>query len=197
MHDDVTVIIPHIPTREHELLKAVASVHAQTHQPRAIIITTDTRREGSAITRNRALFHVSTPWVAFLDDDDLLMPNHLQLLISSALAHGADVVYSGCVPVGPDGQEISRRDEWGRFGYQFNPDMLRQVSYIPVTSLVRTGLAVQALFGPPEHQPHSEYDDWGFYLRLLDLGAIFKHVPEVSWIWHHHGDNTSGRSDRW
>lgn len=197
MHADVTVVIPHIPTREAELLRAVASVHAQTHPARAVVITRDTRREGSAVTRNRALFHVSTPWVAFLDDDDVLLSNHLELLVSSALEDGADVVYSGCVPVGPDGQEINRRDEWGRFGYAFNPDLLRQISYLPVTSLVRTSLAVQALFGPPAHQLDSEYDDWGFYLRLLDLGAFFKHVPEVTWVWHHHGMNTSGRSDRW
>jgi glycosyltransferase involved in cell wall biosynthesis len=193
----VTVIIPHIPTRGHELMCAVASVDAQTHLARGIIIATDTYRDGSAITRNRALLHVSTPWVAFLDDDDEWMPHHLEVLTRTAIEQEAQVVYSGCIVLGPDGFRVPMREEWGRFGKPFDPDLLREKSYIPVTSLVRTGLARKAMFGPPASHPDSDYDDWGFYVRLLDLGAHFVHVPETTWRWNHTGRNTSGRPDRW
>lgn len=194
--DRVTIVTPHIPTRQFELTRAIASVGAQIHQPSDIIISVDTKREGSAATRNRALAQATTPWVAFLDDDDELAPQHLDVLVHRALREGATVVYSGCQVVDNMGVSIPLQDEWGRFGKAFDPDLLRKQSYIPVTSLVHTGLAKQALFGPPLGV-QTDYDDWGFYLRLLDLGARFLHVPEVTWTWHHHGCNTSGRSDRW
>lgn len=178
-----------------ELLRALTSVVAQTHQPDAIIVVTDNGRVGSALTRNRALaYNISTPWIAFLDDDDELLPNHLEVLTRAAIDNNAGVVYSGCRPVDAYGNEIPRADEWGRFGQPFDADLLKQYSYIPVTSLVSTYAARRSPFGAPDG---SDYDDWGFYLSVLDSGTRFLHVPEVTWVWHHHGHNTSGRPDRW
>jgi glycosyltransferase involved in cell wall biosynthesis len=192
---DVTVVIPHIPVRPNALARAVRSVALQSHKVTDIIIATDTHKVGAALTRNRALHNVSTNWVAFLDDDDVFLTNHVETLLRHAEATGATVTYSGCRVIGSDGQEVlPRRSEWGRFGEAFDADLLRERSYIPVTSLVWTKHAKQALFGAP---PGSHYDDWGFYLRLLDLGARFSHVPEVTWVWNHNGKNTSGLPDRW
>lgn len=194
----VTVIIPHIPPRAAELTRALHSVAVQTHPARNIIVASDLFKDGSAITRNRALMaNLDTTWVAFLDDDDEWLPNHLEVLTRAALEHDAQVVYSGCDVRDAQGFRVPLREEWGRFRQPFDPGLLRQKSYIPVTSLVRTGLARRALFGPPATHPDSDYDDWGFYVRLLDLGAHFVHVPEITWRWHHTGNNTSGRPDRW
>ena len=135
--------------------------------------------------------------IIFLDDDDEFMPQHLEVLLQNAMRSGATVVYSGCRVLDPNGMVIPLREEWGRFGEPFDAELLKRKAYMPVTSLVHTTLAKQALFGPPAAAPDSDYDDWGFYLRLLGLGASFLHVPEVTWVWHHHGQNTSGRGDRW
>lgn len=193
----VTVVTPHIPNREFELTRAVASVTAQTVQPDYHIIATDRGHWGSAAVRNRALMAADTTWVAFLDDDDEFLVNHLEVVLSAADTSGADVIYTGCRVLDQHGDDVPMREEWGRFGQEFDPILLTTKAYLPVTSLVRTSLARLALFGPPNHKPESFYDDWGFYLRLLDIGAIFKHIPEVTWIWHHHGKNTSGQGNRW
>lgn len=195
--DKVTVVTPHIPTRSFELTRAVASVESQTFMPDNYIISVDKRREGSAATRNRALYGVQTTWVAFLDDDDEMLPNHLETLIQAALRTGVSVVYTGCRVYDAQNAPIPLKEEWGRFGIPFDGELLQRKAYMPVTSLVHAQLAKQALFGPPAHDLTSNYDDWGFYLRLLALGASFLHVPEITWIWHHHGANTSGRADRW
>lgn len=193
---DVTVVIPTIPTRPNKLVRAVKSAATQTQRPSDISIAVDTDRRGSAATRNRALRRVTTAWVAFLDDDDYLYPEHLDVLLKHAELTKADIVYPGCHVIDPNSRPIPLREEWGRFGKPFDADVLRQMSYIPVTSLVRTHLAQAALFGPPEGII-TPYDDWGFYLRLLDLGADFAHVAETTWVWSHHGQNTSGQPDRW
>jgi glycosyltransferase involved in cell wall biosynthesis len=195
--DTVTVVMPHIPPRQFELTRAIASVAAQTKHPDDVIIATDRHGAGSAATRNRALYHVSTTWVAFLDDDDELLPSHIEILVRAAMRSGVGVVYSGCRVLDAKGDPIPVKEEWGRFGLPFDGDLLQRKAYLPVTSIVHASLAKQALFGPPAFMPSSDYDDWGFYVRLLALGATFLHVPEITWIWHHHGSNTSGRSDRW
>ena len=59
-----------------------------------------TRPWGVSAARNHALRHVSTEWVAFLDDDDVWAPSHLFGLLAAAdeaSANGrrADLVYVG------------------------------------------------------------------------------------------------------
>lgn len=197
MRARVTAVIPTIIPRRNFLKRAVQSVYDQTHQPIEFAIALDRRHAGSAVTRNRALSMATTEWVAFLDDDDSWLPHHLETLLHAAEETGADVIYSGCQVVNGRGEEIPRQEEWGRFGKPFDGELLRKMSYLPVTSLVRTKLAQAALFGPPADHADSDYDDWGFYVRLLDGGAKFHHVPEVTWIWPHWGGGTSGRGDRW
>lgn len=187
MRAGITILVPHIPVRRSELSRALASAFAQTLPPAAVHVQVDSEHAGSAATRNRALVDVHTEWVAFLDDDDQLLPHHLDELVRCAEAFSADVVYPGCHVAGG-------YDPHDRFGQPFDPELLREKSYIPVTSLVRTELAQAAGFAPP---PGSDYDDWGFYLALLDDGAKFVHHPVKTWIWNHWNGNTSGRGDRW
>jgi hypothetical protein len=194
----VTVVIPTIAPRKEQLRRACNSVFAQTY-PETIetSISIDIERLGSAVTRNRALIKVKTEWSAFLDDDDYWMPGHIKTLMQAAEENPkADVIYTGCRVVGRDGREIPRQEEWGRFGQPFSRERLLEGSYIPVTSMVNTDLAKDALFGPPEGVD-TPYDDWGFYLRLLKMGATFLHIPIVTWVWIHDGRNTSGQANRW
>jgi glycosyltransferase involved in cell wall biosynthesis len=192
---DVTMIIPHIPTpaRHVMLERALKSVADQTVQPAQTLLMYDDERLGASELRNRMLAMVETKWVAFLDDDDELLPTHIATLTNYARNDDFDVYYPGCRVYDHRGIEIPRRMEWGRFLQPFDAQLLRLTSYIPVTSLVRSELATKAKFEPP---PGSIYDDWGFYLQLLDMGAKFKHVPQITWKWHHHGTNSSGLASR-
>lgn len=196
----ITVVIPHIPVRGERLLRALTSVDGQTLPPAAVHIEFDHGHTGSAATRNRGLPGVCTQWTAFLDDDDELLPHHLDELLRCAEAFDADVVYPGCHVAGG-------YDPHDRFGLPFDPALLRKKSYIPVTSLVRTELihALLDAHGEAFHRPAGcDYDDWGFYLRLLDADAKFVHHPVKTWVWNHWGvgapgipGNTSGLSSRW
>ena len=194
MASGVTVVIPHIPVRGGYLSRALKSVYAQTYQPDVVIVVTDKEHQGSAATRNRAIAGITTEWVAWLDDDDEFYPDHLKACLAAARVYGADVIYPGC-DVERDGNLIPRQEEWGRYGEPFDPDLLREKSYIPVTSLVRTELLHKTRGF--EAAPGSAYDDWGLYLQLLDVGAKFHHLPRVTWKWNHGDHSTSGSGDRW
>lgn len=198
MNPRVTVVIPTMPSRKILLQRAVNSVLVQTYPHVDYKVSIDFARSGSAVTRNRALDRATGDFVAFLDDDDFLLPNHIALLVATAQETGADVVYPGCRVVDRAGKEIPLQEEWGRFGKEFDGDLLMKKSYIPVTSLCRTDMAKRARFGPPFWDPTSPYDDWGFYTRMYRIEAAhFFHLPQTTWVWSHHGRNTSGRSDLW
>lgn len=197
----VTVVIPTIKPRKQLLRRAVNSVMAQNmkeYPPPLIEIAHDLDHDGAALTRNRALLNVRTPWVAFLDDDDFFLPHHLASLLDAAKATKADVVYPKCRVIGAHKEEIDLSSTL-RHDRPFDADALLKCNYIPVTTLVKTEMAQAALFGPPDHAApgDDQFEDYGFLLRLLDAEATFVHVPVVTWVWHHHGRNTAGQGNRW
>lgn len=195
---DITVAIPSIPQRKIKLRQAVSSVLSQTYPASGISIAMDLSKHGSAVTRNRALMAVNSEWVAFLDDDDVLLPHHLATLAKGAVESGADVVYGLPRVIGQNGEIKPRYWQWGG-PEEFDADLLRAASYITVSSLVRTEIAKDCggfVFHQDARYPSESYDDHGFYLRLLDAGAEFHHVHEETFIWNHHGMNTSGKPNR-
>lgn len=216
MINDITVCIATIPPRARELRRALASVAQQTLQPAAIVVEYDHNHTGAAATKNRAFARTTTDWVAFLDDDDQFLPGHLETLRHAARpdtmrdrwpneSWTPDVVYS--IPHCP--QLPGGRDPNGRYGVPFDADELRRRSYIQTTSLIRADLFDRAggFQLPMRYQTDGSpcpYDDWGLWLAMLDLGARFLHVPEVTFVWNHWGrggpgrpGNTSGDPTRW
>jgi hypothetical protein len=200
MDVDITVVIPTIPPRAAMLQRALASVSAQTRSAAAISVAVDVRRDGAARTRQRALDAVRTGWTAFLDDDDELLPEHLEHLLACALAQQADYVYSWFKVVTPGGIVLERDPVFPETHYTepWDDAHPRQTT---VTTLVRTELAQDVGFWKPyddaEVDGQRAGEDWDFTLGCLKRGAKIHHLVEKTWLWHHHGHNTSGMSDRW
>lgn len=184
----VTVVIPTLSHRNWHRARAMASVEAQTLRADCVIIQPDSTGAGAAVTRNRALEQVTTPLVAFLDDDDELYPNHLERCVWYADARGADLVYPGYDVAGGE-------DEVRMFGVVFDARLLAERNFIPVTVVARTE-AVRAAGG---FQPHPDEfgnpcEDWGLWLAMAANGADIAHLAEKTWRWHRHEGQTSRRA---
>jgi glycosyltransferase involved in cell wall biosynthesis len=190
----ITVVIPSISPRARLLNRARASVEAQEMRPSDMVVALDLSREGAAETRQRGLEQVKTPWVAFLDDDDEFLPGHLLALSRAAHEQQADYVFSWYEVVGG----TDPRPE--EFGLPWDPENPRQTT---ITTLVRTELALEVggfvedgddLLSPDRYYAG---EDWRFTKRINDAGGKIYHHPEKTWLWHHHGRNTSGLPNRW
>jgi hypothetical protein len=202
--DQITVCIPTIPPRRDMLLRATLSVSLQTRPAAALSIAQDITHAGAGVTRQRALDAARTEWVAFLDDDDAMMSHHLDTLLTAALDHDADYVYSYYMVRDVFSNDRPDIDPLGHLGRPFDTADPHQTT---VTTLVRRDLAQQARFTPPEAaeidgQTYGE--DFQFTINCCRLGAKVVHVPQRTWWWYHHGmgapsvlGNTSGRGDRW
>lgn len=201
MSHDVTVVIPSIPPRGRMLARAMESVARQTRSPSTLVVTLDHDRAGAARNRDRGLAMVTTEYVAFLDDDDELYPEHLQILMDAITAEGAALVYPW-FDVGSGGTDPFP----SLFGQPWDNTAPHQV---PVTFLARTD-AIRSVGGFSHEWDPSQGDDPGvdeqgnragedyrLILRLAERRAKIVHVPQRTWIWHHHGSNTSGLPSRW
>lgn len=195
---EITVVIPTIPPRQHLLERAFASVRAQSFPPAEVVVPDDADHEGAAATRQRGLAAVTTPWVAFLDDDDEMMPNHLKVLAAAARIFQADYVFSYFMIKDGTGRERPDIDPLRHFGRIFDPDKPTQTT---ITTLVRTELAQAVGFRepPPGALINGETygEDFQFTVECVKAGAKIVHVPRRTWWWRWHEGNTSGRPDRW
>lgn len=192
MDVDVTVAMATIPPRcgPGGLMEmAVRSAQEQIYHPAGgISVALDVNKEGAASTRQRALDAVRTPWVAFLDDDDYLYPQHIQVLWDLAYDQGADYVYSWF-----DGNNPFPMHR----GRQFK---LEEPHHTTMTVMVRTELAKEASFLMEDGPLHQDWmgEDWMFLLRCAKLSnGNFAGTGTVTWHYRAHASNTSGLPTRW
>lgn len=189
----VAVCIPTIPPRGELLTRALLSVEAQTRQADQVVVMRDDDWEGPSQTRNRCLDAVhDCEYTAWLDDDDELLPHHIEWCLAAALQHDADLVYP--MFTREDHLNPFRVDHVTPFDRPWDSRLRQAIMYennfIPVTTLIRTEM-LRAVGGFPlrnsERWPHSANEDWGLWKDLLNNDAKFVHVPEVTWTWHPHG----------
>lgn len=185
----VTVIIP-THNRPDEVRRAVRSVLAQTREdwrlivvddgsdvpvtpdvtgtgdPRVTILRLDPA-QGVSNARNAGLELADTPWVAFLDDDDLWAPGKLGLQLHRAELTGATLLYTAVMYVTPAGRWIYQRapdptDDLGAFLLTHN------AVGEPSTVMVRRDLLQQTGGFDPEF---SMLADWDLWMRLSEVAT--------------------------
>lgn len=190
----ITVCTPTHIGRLHNgmFAKAMESVAAQSYPAAATSVCVDVNREGAAPTRHKALMAVQTDWVAFLDSDDLFLPRHLELMAKHARETEADFVYSWFKILTKEGR-ILEDDPIFPMGHYLNPFDPEDPIETTITTLVRTELAKEVGFHALDrgHDINSG-EDRRFTLGCLEAGGKISHLVRKTWLWRHHGANTSG-----
>ena len=189
---DITVVIPTIPSRSRMLQRAVGSVARQSRPAAAIVITNDYAGAGASANRNAGIAHVRTPWCAFLDDDDELLPHHLETLLELAEAEGKGIAW-GWFDV------IGGRDPFPMHrGRPFDVD---NPHVVPITYLIRTEVLFAAMVEAGGFRDDVEQtgawnvqDEPVFVAAARAAGTAV--TDRTTWLWHHHARNTSGLASR-
>lgn len=169
---DLTLVTGTLPERKAMLTELLESVEAQTVQPAAHLIVRDDGR-GRVATANRAVGMVDTGWLCIVDDDDLLLPNHVETLAANLTA---DVVWTWVDVRG-------HRDDWTP-NAPYEPGRLERGNYIPVTCAISAELWREQ-GGWRDVKLH----DWDLLRRCERAGAMFLNVPVVTWVFRLHDGN--------
>jgi glycosyltransferase involved in cell wall biosynthesis len=152
-----------------------------------IRVVSSARTRGQAAARNSGLDLATGRYVAFLDDDDVYLPGHLNRAVTTLEHSGADLVYADCLLADHRTPRDVRPDPHAhRYDFPYDPDMLTVTNFIPTSSVVCRNPAV---FGPaswfrfdPELQV---LVDWALWLRLVhDHGWSFVRTPEPGVVHH-------------
>jgi hypothetical protein len=195
----VTIIVRTI-NRPDMLREAVRSVASQNHSNIELLVVNDGDTDfssllheeaggsiqsyqqlkneaahGRAHAANLGLKHASGEFVAFLDDDDWLLPEHISRLVTALReAPSAIAAYSGVEMVRfENGQEVFMH----RFNDPFDTLRLGYNNFMPIHAVLFRKQAIErgCAFDPQLDM----FEDWHFWLQVARLGA-FVHVDEVS-----------------
>lgn len=175
----LAVVTASVPARNAMLAELAADLAAQTYQDFVWLVEFDHSGRGPAAIRNRLVAASAADWVAFVDDDDRIDPDHLRVLLEvRTLRPDADVIYTACRIEGRDGHVIP---------HDCNHVGLRSENTVPVTALVRRRMFERAGGFPLDE--HNE--DHGLWRRLLDVGGRFVCDHRITWTYRYHGTNRS------
>jgi len=129
---------------------------------------------GVSAARNAALALAASPWTLFLDADDWISPDALELLSAAAAAHpDAMLVHGGCVRLLPSGAEVAEADLPPP--EELFETFARTCVFSIHTCLVRTDL-VRSVGGFDESLTTSE--DWDLWQRIVRTGHTPVQIPQ-------------------
>jgi len=176
------------------LREAIESIRA-TGYPAEIVVVNDGGRQpetrevrlvnlaqsaGRSEAMNRGVRAAKSAFIAFLDDDDLFYPEHIDTLTAAARATQDVAWYSEAVSA------FVRVGEWGAhethsrmriFGQDFDRQQLLIDNYIPLPTLLVPRETFLDLGG---FDPAFDlFEDWDFLIRLSQRGS-FAHVPRIT-----------------
>jgi hypothetical protein len=188
--------------RPHLLREALDSIKAQLHPANKVIVVNDGGESvadlcssdeygldleliefedsrGRAAAAQAGLECATASHVVFLDDDDLMYPDHL-LVLAKTVARGVTAPYVDAVQGlwrmtdGGDLEQISRHRT---FGGDFESSLFELVNHIPLPCVaLPRELALEVGGFDPELEM---YEDWDLLLRLVARASLV-HIPRVT-----------------
>lgn len=184
---EVSVIIP-VYNRARALQEAVASVLAQTWHDLEIVIVDDggtealpdmgdarirvirhDRNRGAGAARNTGVREAQGNWIAFLDSDDLWLPEKLEKQMERG---GAGLVFCDALFRSTDRdvlRALPREADWKKLverGHGLNPGS---------TLLMRKSVWDRV---GPFNESLRRLEDWDWLLRACDAGVDFDNVEQ-------------------
>ena len=183
---------------------SVRIARAQAAEDARILVIPMATNGGPAAARNRALEAARGEWIAILDSDDLMHPDRLRRLLDAAIAGSADIVADDMLSFDDDAATPPRAL------LPANPPATPPAwvdleSYVRANVLYGRTLALgylkpmiraAALQGLRYDETLRIGEDYDLVARLLQQGARFRIVPELTYFYRRHGASISHRLSR-
>jgi|GEM_PF-1640784 len=207
----ISVIIPTY-NRPEQLKETIGSVIVQTFKNYEIIIVNDAgedvsgvvkgfndgriryvshqRNKGLAGARNTGMMNAKGKYIAFLDDDDIFYPNHLETLLANITKTKEKVVYADayrCIQKKENGTYIAVNREL-QYSYDYSRKILLIMNIAPVQCFLFDRSLLEG--GVCFDESLTTHEDWEFWIKL-SLQTDFTHIKEITSEYRHRVDNTN------
>lgn len=160
-----------------ELLQAYCGAHPQ-------ITAISQPNQGVAVARNQGIQRAKGEWIAFLDADDILLPDKLAAQLAVAAAHpNAGIIHSGWQRVDSQGQFQLDVEPWHWVPELNLEGWLRWKPILPSAMLFQRQWLIQA-GGFDRRFPPAE--DTDLVLRLALMGCEARWLPQVTVKYRQH-----------
>lgn len=136
-------------------------------------------QRGQSAGRNLAIRCARGHWIAYLDDDDLYLPEHLEILVETLVRTGAMVAYTDSTRVVEqevDGEWVVLSRELA-MSHDFDRDHFLRDNITPVINVMHERSCWEICGLHDETLPVLE--DWDYWIRLSRIWD-FVHVPKVT-----------------
>jgi GT2 family glycosyltransferase/Flp pilus assembly protein TadD len=172
----------------------VESVIAELNRDGRITLVNHDHNRGLAASRNTGLRLAKGTYIAYLDDDDRFLPDHLGTLVAFLERGTHQVAYTDAWRIVEQEVEGKRR-EAGRdlpYSHDYDPKLLLVRNYIPVLCLMHrracldeAGMFDESLF---------VHEDWDLWIRLATLYP-FAHIAQTTaeFTWRTDGSSMTSR----
>ena len=133
-------------------------------------------------------------YIGFLDDDDVVYPDHLQTLMEAAWPDRRPVVYTDVLNV--TYQPDPRTGEWMRdkeqlvYSFDFDAGNFLLANYIPIHCLAIRRDCFERV--GPFDESLTTLEDWEFLIRLSRIYP-FLHIPKITGEYRRRDDNSNIR----
>ncbi len=212
----VSVVIPTY-CRSALLRRAVQSILDQTFRSFEVIVVNDAGADvepvlrslscgetirhvahpvnlGPAASRNSGIRAARGKYIAYLDDDDVYYPDHLEALVQLLERGEFRVAYTDACRV----RQAEREGEWVTtdrdvpYSWEFDADEILESNYVPILCVMHDVRCVEEVGLFDETLPALE--DLDLWIRVSRKYA-FAHIPRVTceFTWHSEAASESGR----
>ena len=172
--------------------QAIRSALDQTYQAVEVIVVNDGSTDGTGqvvnkfrehieyieqpnsgvvIARNNGAKHATGEFILFLDADDYLPPEFVEVAIDWLLRYHADFVYTDRKVVGVD--------QFLYTSHTFDPSLLLFSNYVGLTSLIRKSVFERVGGFREELNRTKSYEDWDLWLSLVQQGSVGLYCPQT------------------
>ncbi|MCP3178429.1 glycosyltransferase [Desulfuromonas sp. KJ2020] len=208
----VSVIVPTY-NRLEILREALQSILAQSYHDFEIIVVNDagapveeviasldvegrityvrhSLNKGLAAARNTGIQNARGKYIAYLDDDDIFFPNHIELLVNHLESSGDKIAYTdayrGYQEKQGDQWVVTRRDI--PYSLDFDSDRILVDNFVPVLCFMHERSVLDEVGGFDETL--KRHEDWDLWIRVSSKYRPY-HLKQVTCEFRSRSDGSS------
>jgi O-antigen biosynthesis protein len=173
----------------------VEDVIARLKQDRRVVYFQHTVNKGLAAARNTGLRVARGKYIAYLDDDDIYYPTHLETLVRFAESGGYSVVYSDALraTLQRTGGTYVITERAVTYSNDFDYDFILVNNLMPVLCVLHERACLDKAGGFNEKM--TTHEDWDLWIRM-SRHFRFAHLREITCEFRWCEDGTTMTSSR-